>query len=893
MGRGPAIGRADLARLWQRRVLAEPSATLCGFAQADSVPDSPRRTDDGSEIVSPEPPPPAPAERPVFPKERPKLTFLAAVRAETLDVVTETGPAPRPITEEELGRRWGGGPPLAPLIRWARLGSWLQRRLGLVLATGMPDLRRLVQRVASGLPLRRLPRRSRRVWAPRAVLLWDVSQRFAPFQEDARRLHQRLLREGGRSWLRVVEVTRAPSLERLASASPDVPILALSTLGLRSLDPEPALGWRRLATALRFRGHTLTALVPLEREAWQAQLAAAWPMAEWDAAVRLPRQGGARPLQPPPAADEPVERLLDLLAPAGLVQRPLLRAVRRLLRAGVGVEALAWTHPDCTPQPDYFEFKAEPAYLERLQRRRSLAARSTPDRVLVEAVDALIRAQQRAENPLVRAETELLLGPATEVLLTTLAGVVDRLRDDAARSAAERSLLGGWFGEFFQRAPQTVLSEKDVKEPLAQICALTKHLAGEKEVQWPAGLDIEEAVRELQRIEGREGEVRDGVLSQSGGRLIWSSVLPGPAPLGFFRSRRRWHLWSEAEPSLAPISRRLEGDESPRTLVQLSEPIPLKLSSELQRLEFAPLQRPAWARRFWQDRFGIAAEFRVGDVPFVLRWIPPGRFRMGSPASELGRWDDEGPSHEVGIPRGFWLGETPVTQAQWRAGVEETQRLGGRAKGGGRALQSRPSSFEGPDDAPVESVSWEDGQSFLVGLSGLIGLHFDFPSEAQWEFACRAGSTKAFYDGSDCTQPEGDDPALRELGWFWANSDRTRPVKGKAPNGWGLYDMLGNVWEWCRDARRPYDEVPQVDPSGALDDPDERAIRGGSWADRALLCRCAFRSSCRPGFRDQGLGLRLAAGQELQPAEPGDPQGGAGVEERDLPRRDAGKGGRP
>lgn len=887
MGKGAAIGRADLARLWRMRVLAEPAATVCGYGlderpeEALRFPDLP---EDNASLPPPLPLPPP--ERPVFPKEQPRLTLLAAVRAEPLEVVAEEGPAARPITEEQLGVRWGQGPPLSPLIRWARLAPWLQRRLGLVIATGVPDLRRFVQRVASGLPVRRIPRRPRRVWAPRALLLWEVSQRFAPFQEDARRLHRRLLREGGRHWLRVVEVRGAPLPSALSPRSPDVPVLALSLLGQRSTDPESASDWGRLAKALRFRGQAFSALVPLGRDGWQDDLTRAWPMAEWDAVARLPRSGGAKRRERPLAAGEPVELLLDLLAPAGLVQRPLLRAVRRLLRAGVGVEALAWSHPDCTPQPDYFEFLAIPGYQDRLQRRQQLAARSEADRALVAAVDALIRAQQEHQNPLVRAETDLLLGRTSEETLATLAGVVDRLRDDLGRSSDERSGIGGWFTELFQRVPPAVLSREQVYLPLARIGALTKHLAGEKNVQWPAGLNVEEAVSESRRIEQSKGAVRDSVLSQSSGRLVLSSAFTGPTPLGFFRSRQRVHLLPAPGTTVAAASRWLREGKHPESLVQLAEPTPLSLISDVQRLEFAPLERPAWARRFWQDRFGLAAEFRVGEVPFVLRWIPPGQFRMGSPETELGRGEGEGPVHQVCISQGFWLGETPVTQAQWHAGaLQQKMRRS-------NVLKLRPSDFEGPEGAPVESVSWYDCRSFIGLLSEIVGLQFSFPSEAQWEYACRAGTQATYYNGHIRTLEKGEDSDFAKLGWFDANSpDRTQSVKGKAPNSWGLFDMLGNVLEWCLDAGRRYDGRLQVDPLGRLDDPDVRVIRGGSWADSALHCRCGCRVLYHLGNRVRYVGFRLAASYEVKAAQLGDRQVGLGFEAPSAVSADGAKEG--
>ncbi len=262
-----------------------------------------------------------------------------------------------------------------------------------------------------------------------------------------------------------------------------------------------------------------------------------------------------------------------------------------------------------------------------------------------------------------------------------------------------------------------------------------------------------------------------------------------------------------------------------------------------------PAFPPVWAEVFGEDEFGVFAEFVLKEVRFVWRWIPPGRFWMGSPEDEVERWDAEGPQHEVTISRGFWMGETPVTQTQWMA------------------LRA--------DNRPVEKVTWDQSESFAVDLNAAIpGLAAGVPTEAQWEYACRAGTTGAFHDGSACTVPEGLDPALDRLGWFDRNSgDATHPVKQKLPNAWGLYDLHGNVWEGCRDrweikayAAR---EGGVVDPASKVGDLDVyRVIRGGSYRDYGHLCRSAFRRESHPFLARDNQGFRLAAGQEFQAAEP-------------------------
>ena len=268
--------------------------------------------------------------------------------------------------------------------------------------------------------------------------------------------------------------------------------------------------------------------------------------------------------------------------------------------------------------------------------------------------------------------------------------------------------------------------------------------------------------------------------------------------------------------------------------------------------QLIPLYPPAWAEVFGEDDAGIFAECVVLEVRFVWRWIPPGKFTMGSPAGEVGRYSDEGPQHEVTISQGFWFGETPVTQAQWQA-----------------VMGNNPSHFKGSDSLPVEQVDWHQCVAFSDKLNEAVpGLFAALPTEAQWEYACRAGTQSAFHDGSACTQPEGVDPALNELGWYDKNSgSETHPVKQKLANAWGLYDLHGNVWEWCRDDMRKYTAAPQRDPVGALESAP-RVARGGAWSFQALVCRAAYRGRGEPVVRWLDQGFRLVAGQEPRAAEP-------------------------
>ena len=223
-------------------------------------------------------------------------------------------------------------------------------------------------------------------------------------------------------------------------------------------------------------------------------------------------------------------------------------------------------------------------------------------------------------------------------------------------------------------------------------------------------------------------------------------------------------------------------------------------------------------------------------MQFVL--IPAGTFTMGSSPYEQGRGDYEAPRQRVTISQPFYMQTTEVTQGQWK------QIMG----------ENRSYFKDCGDRCPVESISWEDAQEFINRLNMLEKTNkYQLPTEAQWEYACRAGSTTAFA-GGEITRTECQDPVLDKMAWYCRQT--TQPAALKEPNDWGLYDMHGNVWEWCRDGYRDYDPNPVVDPFGP---PSSRLRinRGGSWYDSASYCRSAQRNWAKPTYYNNYIGFRV------------------------------------
>jgi formylglycine-generating enzyme required for sulfatase activity len=239
----------------------------------------------------------------------------------------------------------------------------------------------------------------------------------------------------------------------------------------------------------------------------------------------------------------------------------------------------------------------------------------------------------------------------------------------------------------------------------------------------------------------------------------------------------------------------------------------------------------------WAKHLGVPVE-TTNSLGMKLALIPPGEFEMGSPDSDAKAIASEKPQHRVRITRPFYLGMTAVTQQQWQA-----------------VMDSNPSQFKGATD-PVEMVSWDHCQVFLDKLNAKTGWQagtYVLPSEAQREYACRAGSTTKFCFGDDETQ-------LGEYAWYKANSGITsHPVGEKKPNAWGLYDMHGEACEWCQDWYDGgyYVISPADDPMGPAGGA-QRAIRGGSWGLPEADCRSAARRRGEPAYRGGGTGFRVA-----------------------------------
>ena len=315
------------------------------------------------------------------------------------------------------------------------------------------------------------------------------------------------------------------------------------------------------------------------------------------------------------------------------------------------------------------------------------------------------------------------------------------------------------------------------------------------------------------------------------------------------------HALEIASGEFKPLARRFQVRRWSREIVKVSleRPEPPHTVAPFNTAE-AREHQEAWARYL-----GVPVETANSiGMKFVI--IPPGEFMMGSPDSESDAPSDEKPQHQVRITRPFSLAMHEVTVGQFRQFVSDTGYKGADEESDGSYTWQAP-GWEQTDDHPVACVNWNDASEFCKWLSRKEGLSYRLPTEAEWEYACRAGTTSSYYF-------DDDSGSLGEHAWFGENADLKAQQAGqKKPNPFGLFDMYGNAWEWCGDwyGRDYYAVAPPDDPEGPASEVF-RVRRGGSWESGASMVRSSFRAILRPDIRGNSCGFRLA--RTLAPASP-------------------------
>jgi formylglycine-generating enzyme required for sulfatase activity len=625
----------------------------------------------------------------------------------------------------------------------------------------------LIRQLARLQPVRKIPRIPRLTWSPEARVLVDRRPPLALFRTEFEQRIRRLRRQRGRSGLYCMPVDEPPDL------SPgDAPVLVLSDLGCLDQNAIVRDGWREFAARRKWRRTRPTALMPCPKSRWDTELCRLWSCHVWDRGHRL-----RHPPQPPAAHDpevmddhaERVERLLSLLSPAIRIEPALLRGARLLLpphRADVGTEFDAWFHQDAQRTPEAMAIRT-PAAL----RRRGAFAEF--DEATKRSMIELIRYVHRHWSPSFFARETITLhecgAPVTrddvelawKILRRFNKTMFQMLVDEPARARQLR--LFEWQQSDFGRSSPAARAAPET----AVAWELGRAWRREQAAVVPDDID-HEVVKQTQKLLLVEhAKLAVWQVARVGSRLVVtrsSDALAGGSPAALIPAiSPRFDVLLTHEEAQRSVVNLLPRPQKSPVHVAATDARHVVMRSDRGQLELLPIQPPEWASRFGWDRFGLFAEFEVGDVAFPLRWIPPGEFDMGSPEDEPGRWNVEGPRHRVTIGRGFWLATTPVTQAQYAA-----------------VTGQRPSRFKNAgDQAPVEQVIWDDCRKFCDELKKKIAesdkeskhkLTFRLPSEAEWEYACRAGTTSALYTGPLTIKGENNGPELDAIAWYGGNS---------------------------------------------------------------------------------------------------------------------------
>ncbi len=909
-----AVGRADLLRLIAELgdSQAEACAALVGLVWQPPLPSAPEPS--RRDVRSPADAEPAPSE---LGAAEPLKASLAAVIEATTEVPEDSMAllddlhdvqAPR-FDQLLLKRCATHEPPLQSLSPARRLASFARRLLRYPQATRHLDVAQWIRAIANGRPPRRLPTQSRLAWGRAGGMVWLASPGMQPYARDCRDLCAKVNHWSGAQapvFLRAADGQWYRFNGRLRKAIS--PWMVARPFEWRHLERTCVLAWPQSDAAV------IPGLSPPDSR----HLTLLKPRAAPDGGLRLPPGAQAvqwdrgYPLKPhrtrPASCGDANEHAHDqrLLAALTLTVRcepTLLRALRLLLGLPAGVEGSVWTHDSV--QAGLLGLELRPDHTAHL---RGALMEETPS--LRRALADLVRAHHEGLSKLVQMEehgfaAQLATAQATQAtadgrpdwMNAARTLVQDPFSDEAAavqrhvRRAARRAQAADWL-EVPGLAETYVLANEE-------LIRLGEAL--------PPPLPAETVGRVLASRQGKlASQERVWHLIQQGAELVLirTDIPPKQPSLAAIRAkdgvvleRTEVSQWVRLNEDRVVLGARWEGEC-------------WTLRSERSKLTIADAPRPAWAAEFGRDRRGLYvmapalgslqarfdwvasarspepfpgpavfrfrggasslqaitvddAEWRIGvDEPYGpfadlqvkgavqrFRYLPPGEFWMGSPQDESERRSHEGPRHRVRLTHGLWLADTACTQALWLA------VMGGK----------NPSRFAEDLSNPVEQVSWNDVQTFLQRIRPLLppGTEAVLPTEAQWEYACRAGTDSPFAFGvnvrPDQVNYDGNYPyGLGAKGLF---RRQTVLVKSLPPNDWGLYEMHGNVWEWCADAQRPYEGAELIeDPRGPAEPGLEahRAVRGGSWIGYAWSVRSAYRNANPRDDRYDSLGFRLA-----------------------------------
>ena len=734
-------------------------------------------------------------------------------------------------------------PPVADEIMPELLTGWnvlwpYLKRLGIELKhTRQLDTQKVIQSAVRQKPLETIPWKKKKAWPLDMALVLDFSKHLSPFFNDFKDLALNM-----DLWFRRrLHIVACPDpktntflyqgeiYQGFPLARENLHLIYVGDLGFLDKQGINAGFWHGFGRRMKQKQVRMDALVTAHPSDWIPETANLFSLHYWDSGVIRPGEAsGNRGTGPSMKSRNQTETLLAALSQAIELTPALIRRVRNRLGLGVSTESLVCRHSALEGNVFRFQWRNPEVRAEYSKKAKDLNLDFDRIWLLIISFESRmpmelrIEQRQKAGKPLDETQTQFL----QKLIL---------FQQNANTPETEKNRIMAWVGRVADRAGK----ETWVPE-LNTLFGVYNETAKPKQI--PSGVDL----RQVPEWVVKSRETGPVCLSVNQNRLeIFSSGRPADHP-GLI------HEFSAGSKSQVTFRTDETAVKQPMTLDKPFE-LPentaeIVVETNTGRTTVGMMTCPEWASGIGRDRYGLFAEVEVKGVGFVLRWIPPGNFMMGSPEDEPERSSSEGPLHRVVFETGFWLAETTCTQELW-------QNVIGR----------NPSRFQ--EDGlqhPVENVGWNDANEFIDELNRLVpGLDVRLPSEAEWEYACRAGTDTPFWFGRELTPDKAnyDGTEPYNNGPKGEYREKTVPVKFFEQNPWGLYQMHGNVWEWCQDRWHDnYDGAPDNGSAWEDGDSDDRVCRGGSWFYNGRDLRSAYRHDVHHGFGNVNYGLRLARG---------------------------------
>ncbi|SIO41282.1 formylglycine-generating enzyme family protein [Halodesulfovibrio marinisediminis] len=827
-------------------------------------------------------------------------------------------PSSSPLMIEELGDghfpqlKKIPPPPFVPIQSWSAVWPKLRNFLSQKVSSHDLEEKRVIELIATAKALSSIPRKKRKKWARQLTIIVDYSKRNFPFWSDYNLVIANLTRLLGKDRVKVF-YSRTDDLTLLTNDSDQINIfeclsekdvlLILSDLGAYGEDAERIL-WQHYSDLFHQKRVKPTVLTPVPKRAWNVHLAKTMHVIEFsDSSSNILNQ------------NEPklVEQLLSLCSLAVRVEPQLLRALRQLIpNSDIGIEGVCWNHIDMdtaclacslslSARKKYQNLLIESDFpLSLVFKAKEIIKLYhgwlPPEIQLEEEVTQVGILNMRGE--MVDCHYELALSKNAKHYLGWMKFQREKVKQNkSVQEWAKRmgfrqhkSVLGvsganilvQYLAEVFQESSVTsdfpeVISENDLafaknrQEALVRTLQI-KQVGGSLlleaeniqsgEGQNPVLIEIE--VQE--RLEIKKGEnnterllvqdaievdlPRNGSISlRSSKEVIELSAMQKPdwaesiyqlldglyATLPLNDSKIKWIMNSFKE--VEKYNPLLGKSDKQLAIVERGDWVNI---SQLERLKGIQDLNMSWAIDSGIDQYGLFADMELLGVVQRMRWINSGEFLMGSSLDELGRTEFEDQFYVI-LTNGFWMADTTCTNALWTAVMEE------------KAVISDSNRM-----LPVTGVSWEECRIFLSRLSHLIGDYgFVLPSEAQWEYACRAGVDTAYSFGNHIDDTQANFYEEELTGDRRQGGSGVKAVKEFPCNQWGLFQMHGNVWEWCADWYAPYPKEKSVDYTGSVKG-GEHVLRGGSYFSTASGIRSASRGRLDLDVKFGSQGFRFA-----------------------------------